>query len=486
MSVTQQTETLTGTPGVPSAPGPAPVPTPRRTFRSIGKTSISTSDRYPTTLYTRSSGLAPLASAFEGLSESDTRDDRFNEFAPCFLFLVPVWFLTCRRLASHDRFLKDTTGWHPYLDLLYLSFMFWYHILRVRRDFGNISNDEHSFLASLEDKYPPSQMHLPGSYVGFFQAISTTLSPYQWQTLIGPALPSNTGFTSNNGFLFQHQFYELLSNPLIALQFVYKILTSRRTSADLDVYQPNTDRTWFGVQLVTASQGRWIMNTPYFIAGNPSSIRAEDAFWLNNSTANRAANANNTPSPALDLPRRPTAGENDHELNFGQILGVVDFDNAQGRYRNWPNMYSGVINLMSQYIAGSRTLNDIPTVGLGASTIVWRLSSHSYIVRNGNLDGADDQQRDAAWTAHIDARLINEVRASAIIRAPELDQSALQIAAGALVNVDTSGIQHAVDNDLLRTGPFWDSAQCAGTGEVDILRAYLSQVPSLVSSTKNQ
>jgi hypothetical protein len=484
MSPTDQTEPLTGTPGVPPAPGPAPVPQPRRAFRSIGKTSIALSDRFPTTLYTKSSGLAPLASGFAGLAESDTRDDRFNLFYPCFLFVVPVWYLVCRRLASHDRFLKDTTGWHPYMDLLYLSFVFWYHVLRVRRDFGDISNDEHQFLASLEEKYPPSQMHIPGCYVHFFQSISTTLSPYPWQTLIGPALPHTPGLTPKNGFLFTEGYNQISSNPLIALQLVYKILSSSRTSADIDVFAPDADRNWFGVALESTSAGRFVMNSPYFVTSNPCSTRAEDAFWLNNSTANRSANAHNSPLSALDLPPRPNSGTSDTELNIPQLLGIVDYNGPSSRYRNWPNSYSGVINLMSQYIHGSRSLVDIPTVGLGASTIVWKLSAASYVVRDGKIDGDDDNTKNAAWKAHIMARQLKEVRASAVIRAPELDQSALQVSVGALVNIDPSDIPDALPNDRLRDGPFWNMSQCAGTGTEDVLRVYLSQVPALVSSTK--
>jgi hypothetical protein len=487
MSQQQQVNPADGN-AVPPAPGPANIPPAKRAFRRTDG-NVSLGPVAPPQSYTKELGIPPIVGALQGYKESDFYDFQFSTSLPSGLNMQAIWYLTCNRLSSHDRFLKDTTSWHPHMDNLYLATTVWYHVLRCRRDLGQLNTEEHGLLATLEQRYPPSNVHIPGVYVPILMSITTTNSPYPWQSAIGPGITANiTNATQGSQYLPRNNVANFVPIPAVCLDLVYTLLSHRRATADESVLVPFTDGTnphFLGQNWNNGHGHRHVVNTIYCRTGNPASPRAEDAFWYNNATPNTRAAGAPAPSAAWDLPARPITGNNLTALTMPQFMCLVDLPGSGNntRYRNWYSAYSSVMNLQCQYISGSRTLNDIATVGIGAMSTVWTYTANTLTMTNPTVAGNNGNWTLAELTALVAARYYTQLEAAGVIRDPELNQSALQLAAIAMVNVDLSQqAGNAPAGNQVRVGPFWNMSQCASSPVVDIVPILAANVANCISS----
>jgi hypothetical protein len=100
------------------------------------------------------------------------------------------------QLSVTDKFLKEVSVYHPDAFKLYCSFIFIYHILRVRSEVGHISSYKSILLSDMLVNYPPSSLPVPGTIADLLQSITRTKNPYPWLGNNTTALPEVTDFTA--------------------------------------------------------------------------------------------------------------------------------------------------------------------------------------------------------------------------------------------------------------------------------------------------
>jgi len=219
-----------GNPGEP-APAPAPVAAARHTFRATRNTQ-PIPQNVAITPYPVARGITSLVVATEGYDFVKNDQPEPNTFLPSALGLKGAIYLTTSRLANHDRFLKEGHLWHPLMDEAYLMFAFLYHCLRCQRHIGRLSPDDLNLLSSLETQYPPTSIHIPGTYIQFFQALTVTENPYTWLGVVGPHLPNLSNRTAAHVFL--GSYLEHVISPVIPalIDALHGVASSDLVAAD--------------------------------------------------------------------------------------------------------------------------------------------------------------------------------------------------------------------------------------------------------------
>jgi len=472
---------VTGLPSTPST-APAPVP-PRRPLRRALVNNVGLPA--PIIPYTKSTGISPLLAATEGYQGSDNFNDEPSTFVPSFLGVKGALYLTGQQLAANDRFLKETSDWHPLLDEAYISVLFIYHILRVRRALGDFSSEELNTLVELEEKYPPASMHIPGVYVHFFQSISTTEAPYPWLAKIGPRLPSTilTDTSGSRAFLLGDHEMTIFPHPLAMLEQLTSLAREVRTPATNTIFE------WFQSAFTNSIRSisvgdiqRWYYLTPHGRLPTPSTARVDNAFYANNVVLGTQQAQNHINRSKFDLPRisNYNAGHTT-PMSLPEFMGLVDYavGSTNRQYRNWLNAYSAIIAKQCKYIHGSRSLADIPVAGLGASTPVWTYTPQTFLMEDPN----DHQPAGDFSPARRRAFNMLNLAALGVSRDPELALIALQHSALAQVNVSMSQQTNIWPADaLIRFGPFWTMPICENEPVFDTARKMLTNIPNMVSS----
>lgn len=135
---------------------PSPVPIPRRQVRFRAAPQPGTPILHTPPTSPVSTGIGPLIAHVDGYNALEVPRSGLNtNFASCLNLTLRI-YLTNQKLSDNDKFLKDVSMYHPDAFDLYCSFIFVYHILRVRSEVGYLSSSESTLLSEMMTIYPPS------------------------------------------------------------------------------------------------------------------------------------------------------------------------------------------------------------------------------------------------------------------------------------------------------------------------------------------
>nr|BBB86798.1 putative coat protein [Rosellinia necatrix partitivirus 9] len=474
----------TGNPGVPAL-APAPVPAARHAFRATRNTQ-PIPQNVAITPYPVARGISDLVVATEGYDFVKNDQPEPNTFLPSALGLKGAIYLTTSRLANHDRFLKEGHLWHPIMDEAYLCFAFLYHCLRCQRHIGRLSPDDFNLLSTLEAQYPPTSIHIPGTYVQFFQALTVTENPYPWLGVIGPHLPALGHRTASNVFLGQHQ--EHVISPVIPalIDAIHGVATSPLVAADGTAVINNLGRKLFiptNRQVNTIrgddAQRMYLTSLHYrlpFVQNN----RIDRAFQL--AVAHNIGNNGTINQFVLDLPTRILHNaDHDTPMSILQFLGLQDYHhtpNRDNRLRIWPRQYGPTMAAQCGYIEGSRSLNDLPLVGLGASSPSWTIAPAPFNMDDPAPNGGQDALADTVYTRYF----MVSMPGVAHNRDPSLEKVAAQVSTIAQVNSHFENVDLDAELNLagIKSGPFWNFPVSDIGAQFDLATFMAQHIPNLI------
>jgi hypothetical protein len=430
--------------------------------------------------YTKGTGYSALLALTEGYNDSDSYDAVPSTFIPSFLALKGAIFLTTTQFLSHDRFLKSCADWHPLMDELYMSFCFIYHILRCRRQLGTLSPAESLTLSELELVYPPNQLHIPGVYAHFFQSMTVSPAPYPWLSFVGPSLPYHfeTGPAGSNGFMPTQNAHMIFPNPALLVDLMHRFCNQNQAANTITTI---FDRAFSADAMTDANPLKSVYLSPHARLPIQNSNRVETAF--RQATVRRQVST-------FDLPARYTHNAAHTTVcTVSSYMGVLDYSevaNPVMRYRQWPNSYSAVMAKQCQYIADSRTLNDMPLNGLGSPSVIWTFDPFLvFKVDEIVADPADPANAAPITEAQRATMFMTSLAATGSNRDPELEQIALQVSAMAQTNI-SFGPMHGTPADAdLRDGAYWQMPACSTSPQFDVAARLYNGIPLLVRSTTN-
>jgi len=481
--VTAQAPPTTTAPANPGIPGgnvaaPANVPNGRRTFRKATAPITSASSAIMQQ-YVKGSGSSSLLEDMDNYNVSVNNNNTVSYFLPSFIALKGAIYLATSRLANHDRFLKDTGLFHPILDEAYIGFLFLYHIIRCNRHILQWNPGFSSFLSELEAKYPPHQLHVPGYAVAFFMSITTVQSPYFWQSHVAPSLPSLTNVNGGGLFLLPENRSVFVPHILAALDQLHVLAGTPRANMQVRIFEPYRDGTsLFGTNINNGNITRWIATTPNYKLASSSSPRTDFQFFTNVAIdpAIAAPADDNFNLSKLDIPRRYNLDvQHNTEITLPEFLGIQEYshiDNRRTRWLNWPLEYSAVMAYQCQYVHGSRTLNDIPTTGLGACLLI-----SDYV----NFPGTDPTT-DPATPALRAANRMTSLLASVHSYDPDEDQIATQHQAVCQTNISVPAAIN-IPAAALRVGPIWQQTRVSSGPQFDASTYMATKLQAMISST---
>nr|AOG75577.1 putative coat protein [Sclerotium hydrophilum virus 2] len=458
------------------APAPASVPQ-RRPLRRQNATNLGPVPRPPVT-YTKGTGVSSLLADMDAYNASKVYNNLNSEYIPSFLALKGAIYLATQRLANHDRLLKDTGRTHPLMDEAYLSFVFIYHIIRCRRDILQWSPELSTLLSDLEATYPPNRIHVPGYAVPFLMSITTTESPYDWQAFICPRLPDTSEATGANLFRPGNGVCAIFPSPIVVLDQILRFTSQRRDTPNITSFEPYT-RTFGSDVNDNTSFGRWITSTVHYRLPHSSSPRLDHQFYWNVAVdpASQAPGNNNYNFAIFDIPTRYTRdAAHTRAPSWAEYMGIQQYNPANvanTRYLNWPLQYSSEVAFQCQYIHGSRTLADISTTGLGASSVIMRYLPN--LIPAPEIDPNSEARRAA--------QRITNLPANGTSRDPNLEQIAVQHAALCQVNVSFNGFV-VLSDAVLRRGPYWEMAECERLPQFDAAMYMFTNLSQTISSVR--
>lgn len=458
--------------GAPHQPAPSN-PVPHSRIRRQGFTNAPAHIPMQFASYRQGEGTSSLLARMDAYNTSVNYMNEYNRFLPNFLPLKGAIFLAGQRLANHDRFLKDTSMYHAWMDEAYLSFLWIYHQLRCRRNHPNNSPEMIDLLGYLEQHFPPQDMHVPGYAIPFFMAMTECEAPFENMAPIVPDFPSLDNTSGSNCMqlgAFLSAFYPC---PALVLDQIHVLVASDRTGQHPQIV-PMFNNV-FGIGMADDTEVRWITKSVHYRLPTPSSSRVDTAFcaYVCNDYTVAAGRVLNPYK--LDIPRRYQyqAGDN-RPLSWLEYLGLVRYEpNAAqlGRLHNWPNQYSAIISAQCQYVDGSRPLNKIPTTGLGAVCNISVFPVRPF----PELD--QDPNTEARRAAE---RVVN---LNAFLRSYDVTPNAVAAQHSALtqINVLYPDIPQAT-TDAIRFGPLWNGPVFDIGPEFDTAVYMYSNVPMMISS----
>lgn len=462
--------------GAPHQPAPAN-PVIRSRVRRQGFTNQPASQPQQFANYRHGQGTSSLLARMDAYNTSVNYMNAYNVWTPNFLPLKGAIFLANQRLANHDRFLKDTSMYHPWMDEAYLSFLWFYHTLRCRRNHPNNSPEIVDLLGYLEQHFPPQDMHIPGYAIPFFMSITEFEAPFENMAPVIPALPSLEGTNGHNHFQLRSWMNLVAPCPILMLDQVRYLATQDRTGAHPQIVPLLTNI--FGHEIADNHNNRWVAKSVHYRLPTASSARVDTAFcmYVQNDYTNAAGRQLNPYK--LDIPARYTqAAADDRQVTWLEYLGLVQYQpNAAqlGRLHNWPNQYSAIMSLQCQYIDGSRPLNTIPTTGLGAA---------AHVSRYPHLPFPEADQDPNTPQRRTDERVTNLI-ASLDSFDVQPNQVAAQHAAISQIHV-TYAFLNGDANDgfstAIHSGPLWNSTIFDKGPEFDTAVYMYSNVPLMISS----
>jgi hypothetical protein len=482
--MSDEVKPITGDPA-PAAPAPAPIP--RRTTRFRTATAPNLSQPMKLEAFPVSQGIPPILVHADGYVSVEIPQSQLNSVVPSFLNCASRIFLTCQRLSTNDKFLKETGLYDPDFLELYISFVFIYHTLRVRNTVGQLSDSESTLLSHLEREYPVTALPVPGTIVDVLQSITATENPYSWLGNVTAAPPSNGAFRSaTSAFVLNTWDSVTFPNPLsLIAQVIGRYARARATTDNFG----DIDRRVFNLargRITGADPERWWLTTPHFRFSSTLNLRVAQAF---HDSVHGSAVAPHYDRAVLDFPVLP-ANNNAANSTLTTYMGLTDHGgiaNRTSRFRRWPLQAASMMSIACKYISSSRHLSDIPITGLGALThieeyvmgmVVEMRDPHA--IQGGNA--ADEIAIATTEQYHIES-----LSARMNVRDPVASDLSSQYAMLAQVNPD---LTHTVNrNGELsgigigeRVGPFWDYPICEHGPEAAVANILISHLPNYVRS----
>lgn len=476
-------------PDLPPA-GPAPVaapmpPAPRRAFRRADATQLQ-GPTIEMTAFTKQLGRPPILSQADNYNHSQIKDLTPNVFEPSYIAMNLSVFLTNQKFCAHDRFLKESPGYHPDLIDMYSAFLFFKQICRVYKTMGNIvDSDLLTMIADLDKEYPDTELPVPGTFVHHLMALTKVDNPYEWY---GPVLPRLPDLTTTDA---AHNFRPTNQRASYTPHFWYssarfRAMLTRARAAETMVFDQVIDILGNQANLNAGNDSRLNIFLPQHQVPNPSTLRVEASAhsYYSNSPTNQAARELN--AGLLDLPAPPENTTDTTTMNYLQYFGLIDPPTAtdrSNRYRRWPKVVASIVSNMCRYTAGSRYLSDLTPVGIGSVTDIVRFRLPILLAqdprRTAGNPAAGTHFTDAVRTQYLLRNLEGQVR----VRDPEHEQAVSQLSLFAQINIDrASALEDQYEPlDNARFGAFWDSFVCDTGSYHDVAGSVYFGLPSTIS-----
>jgi hypothetical protein len=401
------------------------------------------------------------------------------------------------RLINNDKFLKEVPLYHPDALDLYMTFIYFYHVMRVKNESGGLTAAESTLLSDMEREYPASALPVPGNFVDSLQSITATENPYSWLGNIVADVPETYEFRSpHQAYLLDQRLYLTLpSPPMLIAQLIASAARARPDANNfnnlggLRFTSPGAanGNTNAPIALRTDSTERLWLTTPHGRFPPMLNLRVAQSF---HDAVYGSANVPFVQDSILDLPNM-NAITSPANLTLASYIGVIDHEGVNPRrmsYRRWPLQLANMAATISKYVSGSRYLADINTTGLGALHHISKLVD-SVVIEDRDPNVVQPGHA-AAITQPTYAQFhVNSVNAVLHVRDPVANDLSTQYQMITQTNLD---VALAVNGDnppvplgpqpTVRTGPFWDYPICENGPEAAVANILLSHLPNFIRS----
>jgi hypothetical protein len=370
-----------------------------------------------------------------------------STFIPSSLNLFIALSAMDAQMVQTHKFTQSNPHWHPLISQLYVSLLFYIHILRCMIEAEPTNVELVNFYDVLYRHLGLESLVIPGPLVPFFAAITFAASPHEWIGNISPLIPLSTRATPANGFRIGNSLSMLLpSIPFILSQVHQLVTTFSGTGFSEAMYLAS----WRDITHI-------FTRDPNYDADNDLNIYTPNARFL---TFVPFSNVQRFISmlPTLSLPTALTADITDTTrvpMSYMQYFGFADYQ-TQTNSSNWLTTIGPIMSTYSTFFHESTSLMSISPTGLGASLPIATFLRSSQIV----VDSLTPTPVAGTRLAHFPRRTPPTNATDINHSAPNLSELAEQYAALAIVNVSFSNYQHNTHvvpptDNAIRSGPYW-------------------------------
>lgn len=364
-----------GPPAAPQAQAPAPTPAPPAPgAASAAPAPAPHASRAPRKIAVSLKASAPgaphMLSEVRNLAMSTVQQRTNSYFVPHTLVMFQL-LATMDQVIQHNYyFQRGQTNWHPFISQLYVTLLFFIHMIRVMAETQELPAHVQSFLTSFQNTIGFDALLVPGPLVPFFNCLTAFSGPEEWYGNVSPTLPN---LVTDQWLRWRNNFFNMIPSAL-------HILDQIRYLIDNDFTVANTTGTG-----ILSSESAF-RNHRYFthIWQNAASVT------LHGRTIMHSPNFRTTPRVTLgqavklatswqeiDFPTRNdltgyVAAVND--LGIEHFLGIFTFN---GEYRQWLVPVCETMNYYCRFFDQSVSLSSLPLIGLGAGIPIFTPSTTS-------------------------------------------------------------------------------------------------------------
>jgi len=276
-------------------------------------------------------------------------------YPDCGNMFMTIYYMT--RAISDNLKLFELSGDYTSTGLaLYYSHVFFYHILRVRNDSGQLTRLERRSLRLYETVGKPESWPIATPLIGFIQALGFVEVPDKMFSLIVPKLPDFSKFTAKKGLTGLHTVTGMGRFPIPPAYQEFL----RRFGADESFYDDDTDTYYPAETPLSAGKQSttFIGITDSSAANNDFQALALNQGWNTASETNEPVGQFSTGGRQVRVKRWSIPKVED----TADFTAMESFLFGSGEHLEWMRKLLKISSIVNKHFPGSSNLGAIPTL----------------------------------------------------------------------------------------------------------------------------